>query len=595
LSAVTRSKQWIWAVAIMLLLAAAGPARAEGWWNEKWQYRSKIGFDASPTGADVKSNLTDVPVLIRLHSGNFNFANTNEKGDDIRFLAADDLTLLKHHIEKYDPIDEVGYIWVKVPRLSGGVTTDFVWMYYGSKEAVGGQDSAGTYDAGQTAVYHLGELEGGPRDASSFNHHITDFAGGQGLPSVIGLGMAFSGGGDHLTIAPTPALAFTDAFTFSAWVRIAQPQQEAILFQRRGQGSSAIEIRVNGTHACFQITDAAGQTFRTEECLDLPLASWHHVAFTARSNERMGLYMDGLELYYMNLPIPLPAVDGPISIAAAPDGTGAIIGDLDEIQLANLDRPADWVRAAFKSQGAEAALVNVGPAEMGESGGAFTEFYLTTVQVVRHISFDGWVIIGTLFLMGAASWVVFLNKSYTLWQSARENKSFAAVFAAMSDPLAADDKVNGYANSNLYRVYSGGCQVFKTAEGVVRSGDGMEIKTFKAALEKSYIEESKQLNAWMLMLTMAITGGPFLGLLGTVWGVMSTFAAMASAGEANIAAIAPGIASALATTVAGLLVAIPALFAYNYLLTNIKSITADLTVFIDQFTLKIERVKGGAA
>jgi biopolymer transport protein ExbB len=576
-----------------MVLVPAGTARAEQWWNDAWQYRGRIGFDTSPTGADVKTNLTDIPVLIRLHSGNFNFTNTNEKGDDIRFVAADGLTLLKHHIEKYDPIDEVGYIWVKVPKLSGAVATDFIWMYYGSKEAVGGQDSAGTYDGGQTAVYHLGELEGGPRDASSFNHHITDFAGGQGLPSVIGLGMAFSGGGDHLTIAPTPALAFTDAFSFSAWVRIAQPQQEAILFQRRGQGSSAMEIRVNGTHACFQITDADGQTSRTEECLDLPLASWHHVAFTARSNERMGLYMDGLELYYMNLPIPLPAVDGPISIATAQDGTGAFIGDLDEIQLANVDRPADWVRAAFKSQGAEAPLVTVGPVEMGGGGGALAAFFLTTVQVARNITLDGWVIIAVIFIMGGACTIIFINKSYGLWLAGKDNSLFASRFATMTDPVAEAPEGETYANAHLCRAFRAGLQAFNGQAIVNREGAEIEMKSFKSALEKSYIDESKRLSAGMLMLTMAITGAPFLGLLGTVWGVMSTFAAMAEAGEANIAAIAPGVASALATTVAGLLVAIPALFAYNFLQSRIKSIMADLAVFIDQFTLKMERSQGG--
>jgi biopolymer transport protein ExbB len=587
---------WIAIVAVLLLLAAAGQAWAEGWWNEKWQYRSRIGFDTTATGADIKTNLAEIPVLVRLHSGNFNFTNTNEKGDDIRFVAADNQTLLQHHIEKYDPIDEVGYIWVKLPRLSGGVATDFIWMYYGSKEAAGGQNSAGTYDAAQTAVYHLCELEGGPRDASSYNNHITDFAGGQGLPAVVGLGMAFNGGGDHLTIAAAPSLAMGEAVTFSTWVRIAQPQQETVLFQRRGQGASAIEVRVNGTHACFQIIDADGQTFRTEECLDLPLSSWHHVAFTARANNRMAIYMDGLEVYYMGLPIPMPVADGPITIAAASDGTGPFIGDIDEIQLANVDRSADWVRAAFKSQGAEATLVNVLPPETGGGGGQLDAFIATTVQVVRNITLDGWVIIGVIFIMGGACTVVFMNKSVWLWSATKENKTFLSTFATMTDPLASVNSVNGFANSNLFRLFDGGCQVFKQkAEDAAKVADEMEMKSFKAALERSYVEETKRLNAGMLMLTMSITGAPFLGLLGTVWGVMSTFAAMAEAGEANIAAIAPGVASALATTVAGLLVAIPALFAYNYLFSRVKEISADLVVFIDQFAVKMERRQGGAA
>jgi biopolymer transport protein ExbB len=118
------------------------------------------------------------------------------------------------------------------------------------------------------------------------------------------------------------------------------------------------------------------------------------------------------------------------------------------------------------------------------------------------------------------------------------------------------------------------------------------MNAFKASLERGFIEETQRFNAWLVLLTLAITGGPFLGLLGTVWGVMNTFAAMAEAGEANIMAIAPGVASALSTTVIGLIVAIPALFSYNYLTGKIKNMTANLTIFIDQYTVKVDQAYG---
>ena len=86
--------------------------------------------------------------------------------------------------------------------------------------------------------------------------------------------------------------------------------------------------------------------------------------------------------------------------------------------------------------------------------------------------------------------------------------------------------------------------------------------------------ESRQMGAGLVVLTLGISGGPFLGLFGTVWGVMNTFAGMAEAGQANLAAIAPGVASALACTLCGLLVAIPALFSYSFLTQRIKDITA---------------------
>jgi biopolymer transport protein ExbB len=113
------------------------------------------------------------------------------------------------------------------------------------------------------------------------------------------------------------------------------------------------------------------------------------------------------------------------------------------------------------------------------------------------------------------------------------------------------------------------------------------IEAIRATLDGGLVRETQKLSSQMVLLTIAISGGPFLGLLGTVVGVMITFAAVAQAGDVNVNAIAPGIAAALAATVAGLAVAIPALFGYNYLLTQVKGITSDLHVFIDEFVTKL--------
>ena len=86
------------------------------------------------------------------------------------------------------------------------------------------------------------------------------------------------------------------------------------------------------------------------------------------------------------------------------------------------------------------------------------------------------------------------------------------------------------------------------------------------------MRENHALNDGLVFLTISIAGGPFMGLLGTVVGVMITFAAIAATGEVNINAIAPGIAAALVATVAGLLVAIPALLGYNYLVSRMKTV-----------------------
>jgi biopolymer transport protein ExbB len=100
------------------------------------------------------------------------------------------------------------------------------------------------------------------------------------------------------------------------------------------------------------------------------------------------------------------------------------------------------------------------------------------------------------------------------------------------------------------------------------------------------VRMTQKLQSRMVLLTIAISGGPFLGLLGTVVGVMITFAAIAASGDVNVNSIAPGIAAALAATVAGLAVAIPALFGYNWLNSQIKEIVADMRVFIDEFVTR---------
>jgi len=96
------------------------------------------------------------------------------------------------------------------------------------------------------------------------------------------------------------------------------------------------------------------------------------------------------------------------------------------------------------------------------------------------------------------------------------------------------------------------------------------------------------LESGMNVLTMAVSGAPFIGLLGTVWGVMDAFGGIAAAGNANLAAMAPGVSGALITTVTGLLVAIPAMFGYNFLVTTIRAMTVDMDNFAAELASEFE-------
>ncbi len=142
----------------------------------------------------------------------------------------------------------------------------------------------------------------------------------------------------------------------------------------------------------------------------------------------------------------------------------------------------------------------------------------------------------------------------------------------------------------LYRIFDLGAEEIRrrfAATAGRRTLSPQSIEAIRAVLDSGFVQETQRLNRMMVMLTIAISGGPFLGLLGTVVGVMITFAAIAASGDVNVNAIAPGIAAALVATVAGLGVAIPALFGYNYLITRIKDTTSELQVFIGEFITKM--------
>ncbi|NDA27013.1 MAG: MotA/TolQ/ExbB proton channel family protein [Verrucomicrobia bacterium] len=105
------------------------------------------------------------------------------------------------------------------------------------------------------------------------------------------------------------------------------------------------------------------------------------------------------------------------------------------------------------------------------------------------------------------------------------------------------------------------------------------MNSVRSAMERAVGEESLRLESNLIILATAVSGAPFLGLLGTVWGVMDAFSGIAQAGQASLAAMAPGVSGALITTVVGLLVAIPAMFGYNFLTTSTRSFIVEMENF----------------
>ncbi len=567
---------------------------AHAWWDGKWQQRKKIQFDASTKGADIKENLTDVPVLVRLHTGNFSFSNAKADGADLRFVSADDKSPLKYHIEKFDPKEEIALIWVKVPRISGGSNQDSIWMYYGNSSAPDGQDSGGTYDVNQVAVYHFGEKEGNPRDATAYGNHAASFSGKLGLPSVVGNGAQFGGSGQQMTIARATSLNFAKGFTFSTWVRFNQSSGNAHLFSW-DDGNQSIVIGMDDAKPYCTLSMGKGKTLETPRTAALKPAHWYHLAVTVEPDKQVVMYIDGNEAASAKIKGTVPAPSSEIVIGAASKGGNIFMGDLDELELSNTVRSASWLKETVQSQGPDGVLTSVLEEESGGGNGGESLTIQLMKVIIRTITLDGWLIIGFLFLMGCTSLYIFRQKLVMLGKAGKGNDAFLKSFRDLENPLDLLEKDEEFPASSIYTVYKVGCEELNIC--MKRKGESLKegtllsdkvMNSFKAAIEKAAMYESRKLSAGMVILNMSVAGAPFLGLLGTVWGVMNTFAGLAEAGEANLTAIAPGVASALACTLAGLLVAIPSLFASSYVTSKIKDMNADVNVFIDDFILKLE-------
>jgi biopolymer transport protein TolQ len=128
---------------------------------------------------------------------------------------------------------------------------------------------------------------------------------------------------------------------------------------------------------------------------------------------------------------------------------------------------------------------------------------------------------------------------------------------------------------------------------------GVRMGLIENALQRAVAEECVRYETRMVVLGSLVSGAPFIGLLGTVWGVMVAFSGMGVAGNATLQNLAPGVASALLATVSGLLVAIPSVFGYNFLLTQVKMMITELENFAswlaDRMELEFEAQKSPPA
>jgi biopolymer transport protein ExbB/TolQ len=218
---------------------------------------------------------------------------------------------------------------------------------------------------------------------------------------------------------------------------------------------------------------------------------------------------------------------------------------------------------------------------------------LSLTQIWNLATAEAQIIIVVLAVFSIFAWSTMAAKAFQMRRAKRLNHHFEVEFRQQKQVLDIFERRLGVEGCPLFSVYQDGCIEL---DGRLKNPDGtrkpqLSIKAMeqiKRSMEGAVARESLKLESGLILLAIAVSGGPFLGLLGTVWGVMDTFGGVAIKQKADLAAMAPGVSAALITTVAGLLVAIPSMFGYNWLVHTLRVLTVELDNFAQSLASRME-------
>ena len=580
-------------LALLTTLSALLPGLSHAWWQADWAYRKPITIDGGPQAGAIGGDAGRTPVLVRLHTGNFSFEGVNETGNDLRFVAGDDKTVLNHQIEQFDPLLGMALVWVDLPSVGAGAPQQ-LWMYYGNPRAPASGNGQRSYDPDYTLVYHFCESNVPARDTTAYGNHAQTT-----VPSLDGaiIGKGAQLGREPLMLPATPSLATQagGSFTFSAWIRPEQLGPQQTIYARR-DGANELVLGIDQGVAFVQVN---GQ--RSAPGQPVQAGQWSHLALKF-DGRNAALYVAGRPS--ASMAVALPAFNTPASmgvdlpVAGAAAGKAATFaqftGAIDEVRVSKVARPDALLLADAVSQGAESRLTAFGADEQ-QAGKSHFGFILAAMPL------DAWVVVAILGLMMLFSWMIMIGKGRSYDATSRANAAFIAHFretaGASLDALAKDNRVPQQvrADSSLWRLYEVAIEEMRRrhARGYDLSAvSTATIGAIRAAMDGVMVRENERMSKRMNWLSTTIEGAPYVGLFGTVIGIMLVFVVAAMAGAVDINSVAPGMAAALLCTAAGLGVAIPALFGYNWLASRSDAIGADMAVFVDEFASRLAEEHG---
>jgi len=322
-----------------------------------WHYADTVFLNTSASGADVSSDITNFPVLVRLNSTNFRFDEAQEWGQDIRFTDESG-TPLSYHIERWNKNDEYAVVWVLVPYIAGNSVENKMVMYWGNDTVSSASRGEDVFTAANdyAGVWHLKD----GRDATDYDNDGT-LSGTVTSDGIIGPAQDFDGIDDYISVPDHNSLDMASNFTLSCWVKMNNLEGFRGFISKKESGSGGNYQLFKGSDNLAVRLDPRNKTMVATEDAEFAVDTWYHITMAYNATDKLVYF------YKNGKPLGQPV---PFEYSMIPNNNALIFGRegqddhldgmLDEIEISRVQRSADWIKLMYQNQTSRQSLVSIG-------------------------------------------------------------------------------------------------------------------------------------------------------------------------------------------------------------------------------------------
>ena len=219
---------------------------------------------------------------------------------------------------------------------------------------------------------------------------------------------------------------------------------------------------------------------------------------------------------------------------------------------------------------------------------------MSIISLVLHASFVVQIVMAILLAISVASWAAIIRKITAIQRIQNLNEEFERVFwsgTSLNELFAAASQ-NAKLAGPMERIFASGMREYQKLRERRIADAGTLLDGARRAMRASFQREMDAAESQLAFLASVGSVSPYVGLFGTVWGIMHAFTGLANLQQVTLATVAPGIAEALVATAIGLFAAIPAVVAYNRFARDIDRVAIKLETFIEEFSNILQRSLG---